>query len=375
MSASPAVSSPLLRLLLRAALLLLALSGVLALAAVFFLDALARIVATPILADYGVRLQAIEQISLSRHQIRIANIRFLAPDSRDESLIKDLTLDFDPAALLEGRFQRLHIALADINLDSGAATSTNTGSSSGNPAATLPALPPLATLVDTMQALPGEAVSIDSLRVAPYLEAGRLTVTRDARELRMLADSSDLQLDLRLNWQNNDTTSTAPEAINGKLLASGSSDQSVRLWEADSGKEIRRLMGYKGWVNLVNFSPDGKLLATGGEGGRGAQAVQLWEVASGRQTKAAQPFGRVMSVAFHPNGRLLVYGTASGVASASNQQVVLWDIGAGKEQARLKVFSFVHSVAFSPDGKVLAAGRFNGVISLWALGEGNGPRR
>ena len=256
MSASPAVSSPLLRLLLRAALLLLALSGVLALAAVFFLDALARIVATPILADYGVRLQAIEQISLSRHQIRIANIRFLAPDSRDESLIKDLTLDFDPAALLEGRFQRLHIALADINLDSGAATSANTGSSSGHPAATLPALPPLATLVDTMQALPGEAVSIDSLRVAPYLEAGRLTVTRDARELRMLADSSDLQLDLRLNWQNNDTTSTAPEAISGKLLASVLDENVLRSdftltetgsalhWDAHSEWQLATLTNY-----------------------------------------------------------------------------------------------------------------------------------
>lgn len=229
MSATSAVSSPILRLLLRAALLLLALSGLLTLAVVFFLDALARMVATPILADYGVRLQAIEQISLSRHQVRIANIRFLAPDSNNESLVKDLTLDIDLPELRKGKFQRLHIAQADINLESRAAAGTNADSSE-NTMGTLPNLPPLAMLVESLQALPGEALSIDSLRVFPYLEAGRFSVTRETSGLRALVNSSELELDLRVGWQDDiddsgnappvtseQSDNTPPQVVNGSL--------------------------------------------------------------------------------------------------------------------------------------------------------------
>jgi WD40 repeat protein len=65
----------------------------------------------------------------------------------------------------------------------------------------------------------------------------------------------------------------------GKLLASGGVDSTVRLWEVDTGRELFVLSGHTGWVFSVAFSPDGKLLASGSKD----KTVKLWEVTTGRE--------------------------------------------------------------------------------------------
>src|SRR5947207_15480611 len=64
----------------------------------------------------------------------------------------------------------------------------------------------------------------------------------------------------------------------GKLLASSGNDNLVRLWEPQTGREVRRLTGHTGWVNTVTFAPDGKTLASGSADG----TVRLWETATGK---------------------------------------------------------------------------------------------
>jgi WD40 repeat protein len=60
----------------------------------------------------------------------------------------------------------------------------------------------------------------------------------------------------------------------GKLLASGSEDDTVKLWDVASGRELQTLRGHAGNVSSVAFSPDGKLLASGSSDG----IIRLWGV-------------------------------------------------------------------------------------------------
>src|SRR5579871_2713903 len=64
-----------------------------------------------------------------------------------------------------------------------------------------------------------------------------------------------------------------------KLIVTGSSDNTARLWDVQSGKEIRTLTGHAHWVHSVAFSPDGKRVLTGSED----KTARLWDVESGKE--------------------------------------------------------------------------------------------
>ena len=148
----------------------------------------------------------------------------------------------------------------------------------------------------------------------------------------------------------------------GQLLASGSMDNTVRLWKISSGKEKRILKGHTRAVMSVTFSPDGQLLASGSMD----NTVRLWEVSSGKERSILQErTGWVGSVAFSPDGQLLASGT---------QEVRLWEVSSGKEKATLKEphATIVNTVAFSPDGQFLASGSLDRTVPvrLWEISSG-----
>ncbi|HXF05007.1 MAG TPA: right-handed parallel beta-helix repeat-containing protein, partial [Blastocatellia bacterium] len=92
----------------------------------------------------------------------------------------------------------------------------------------------------------------------------------------------------------------------GKLLASGSDDQTIKLWDVGTGNLVRTLAGHTGWVNSVAFSPDGKLLASGS----GDQTIKLWDVETGNLVRTLTGHTNwVYSVAFSPDGKLLASGS------------------------------------------------------------------
>jgi WD40 repeat protein len=159
----------------------------------------------------------------------------------------------------------------------------------------------------------------------------------------------------------------------GRLLATGSYDETARLWDPGTGDCLRTLTGHTGMVRGVAFNRDGRLLATSA----GDRTVRVWDPGTGDclhtlTGHTGGPFG----VAFSPDGRLLA--TAS-----DNGTVQLWDPGTGDclrtltghnevvMRTPLHGGEVVNGVAFSPDGRLLATASSNGTARLWDPGTGD----
>ncbi|MGW3566557.1 nSTAND1 domain-containing NTPase [Streptomyces sp. NPDC000941] len=150
----------------------------------------------------------------------------------------------------------------------------------------------------------------------------------------------------------------------GRVLASGGDDGRIRLWDPAAGRLRTTLTGDTDAVEAVVFSPDGRVLASGGDDGK----IRLWDVARHKlRTTLTGGANAVRSVAFSPDGRTLA-------SSGGDTTVRLWDTATGKPRTTLAGRTVrTVSVGFSPDGRVLASGGIDGKIRLWDVASGK-PR-
>jgi WD40 repeat protein len=153
-------------------------------------------------------------------------------------------------------------------------------------------------------------------------------------------------------------------SADGKTLASGSDDRTIKLWNMETGAEIRALLG-GGQVTSVSFSRNGKTLASGGRD----PAVNLWNVDKGNVIRILKGDGSgVFSVKVSPDEKIVASGSLYGA-------ITLWDIQTGKGIHTLEQHTnSVRSVAFSTDGKTLASGSADKTIILWDMATGK-PKR
>ena len=148
----------------------------------------------------------------------------------------------------------------------------------------------------------------------------------------------------------------------GKVLASGSYDRTIKLWDVASRQNIATLRGHTDYVYSVSFSPDGTMLASGAAD----ETIKLWDIATERIRILATLEGHtagVRAISYSPDGRTL----ASGSWDGTNGIIKLWDVGTRRNIATLEGprAAGVKSVSYSPDGTMLASGAVFGTIKLW----------
>ncbi|NCR45853.1 MAG: protein kinase [Microcystis aeruginosa G13-01] len=146
----------------------------------------------------------------------------------------------------------------------------------------------------------------------------------------------------------------------GRYLASGSRDNTIKIWEVATGKELRTLTGHSEIVFSVAYSPDGRYLASGSRD----NTIKIWEVATGKVRTITGHSGWVFSVAYSPDGRYLASGSA-------DKTIKIWEVATGKQLRTLTDHSMtVWSVAYSPDGRYLASGSRDKTIKIWEVATG-----
>jgi WD40 repeat protein len=148
----------------------------------------------------------------------------------------------------------------------------------------------------------------------------------------------------------------------GRRLASAGFDETIKVWDAETGRPVRTLSGHTGKVLTLAYSADGRRLASAGLDG----TIRLWDTAGGAAL-ACLPSRQdcVQGLAFTPDGRLLACGEA-GV-------VEVWDANSGRLRRTLRVTPDplpLYAVAASPDGKTCAVGGLDGHVRVLELATG-----
>jgi WD40 repeat protein len=192
----------------------------------------------------------------------------------------------------------------------------------------------------------------------------------------------------------------------GRLLASGGDDRTVRLWNLAGGSEYLCLRGHEDWVSALAFDPNGASMTSGGWD----DAVRIWSVDGRRELRAdhGAAGGVVWSLAYAPDGSHWAVGMHDGhigmvpvhppamfsfaahrgpvstltfspkgrlLASAGHDcRVVLWETHRSRPSTSGRLLGrhgdWVRALAFAPDGTTLASAGEDGVILLWSVDEG-----
>ena len=162
----------------------------------------------------------------------------------------------------------------------------------------------------------------------------------------------------------------------GRTIAAGGHDGTVKLWDAATGTEARTIKNAAG-VLCVTFSSDSKLVAYGDE----HASAHIRDAATGREIRVLQapPTASILGLAFSPDGRLLV-GAPRGYKGGTGDErapLIVWDVATGRELRRMYGhWQYAFSAAFAPDGRsLISSGYDDNSLRLWDMATGKETRR
>ena len=207
------------------------------------------------------------------------------------------------------------------------------------------------------------AIGFDNDSSGPAGPKGSPLLPRDTQAWRDALDLSLIPASGRLLWrspamtQHDGPVRCVAFSPDGKMLASGSDDQTVRVWDLATGQPVQTLPAFS-QVTSITFSPDGKTLASGAAD----RNICIWDLTTGKPRFMlwghSQP---VYSVSFSPDGKFLASGS-------SDSTIYLWDAGTGQPLQSLHApQGIIASVTFSPAGGAMASASADGTVCLWDL--------
>lgn len=142
----------------------------------------------------------------------------------------------------------------------------------------------------------------------------------------------------------------------GQILASGSADQTIKLWDVSKRQELKTLRGHQSIIESVIFTPDQQFLISGSWD----YTIRIWDVNTGEELKQLKEHsGWINCLAISPNSQILVSGSA-------DKTIKIWHLPEGIIKHTIKLgANQIKSIAFSPFGKLFATGNKEGLIQLW----------
>ncbi len=158
----------------------------------------------------------------------------------------------------------------------------------------------------------------------------------------------------------------------GRIIASGSQDKTVQLWDIEKGRKLATLDAHEGWVTALAFSADGKTLASGDAN----KVIKLWDVDTFKERATLLGHTNTIStLTFAPEGNHNIAAQYRGCLASSSYDgtIRFWDPDSGKE---LVTFTSGHTesvkaVAFSEDNLNLTVAAHNSTLAVWSLQTGN----
>ena len=150
-------------------------------------------------------------------------------------------------------------------------------------------------------------------------------------------------------------------SVDGRRIVTGSDDNTVRVWDTETGKQLRVLSGHKGPITAASFGMDGRRIVTGSDD----NTVRVWDTETGKQLRVLSGHkGPITATSFGMDGRRIVTGSRDETAR-------VWDAETGQQVHILLGHSgTVHSALLSADGGRIATTSYGGsqyAMRVWAL--------